>query len=98
MRLLVCFCFNNYSLIQKATIGIRFQSIGVKNTEENRRAYRQMLFSTDNILSKYISGIIVHPETLDEATDDGKSMISLITVSYLKCVLKAMYQCIIMLG
>jgi len=54
-----------------ATIGKRFSSIGVENTEENRRKYRQLLFTADNVVSQYISGVILFEETLGQKTDDG---------------------------
>ncbi|KAL7065051.1 hypothetical protein AAHC03_05099 [Spirometra sp. Aus1] len=62
-----------------STLGVRFKSIGLQNTPENRKAYRQVLFSADCSISRYISGIILHPETLEEATDNGTPLISLIT-------------------
>lgn len=43
---------------------------GVENTEENRRYYRQLLFTTAG-LGEYISGAIVFEETLFHKTDDG---------------------------
>lgn len=54
-----------------ATIGKRFASIGVENTEDNRRKYRQLLFTADNTVSQYISGVILYEETLGQKTDDG---------------------------
>jgi fructose-bisphosphate aldolase class I len=52
------------------TIEKRFDSIGVANTEENRRAYRQLLFTTSG-LGDHISGVILFDETINQATDDG---------------------------
>ncbi|MEM1243690.1 MAG: class I fructose-bisphosphate aldolase [Pseudomonadota bacterium] len=52
------------------TIKKRFDSIGIENTEENRRAYRELLFTTDN-LADYICGVICFEETLDQSTKDG---------------------------
>lgn len=52
------------------TIGQRFSSIGVENNEENRRAYRQLLFKTEG-LEEYISGVILYEETLYQKTDEG---------------------------
>lgn len=52
------------------TIGKRFDSIGVENNEENRRFYRQMLFTAPG-LGSYISGAICFEETLFHKTDDG---------------------------
>ena len=46
------------------TIGTRFQKINVENTEENRRAYRDLLFTSEGI-ENYISGVILFEETLD---------------------------------
>ncbi len=45
------------------TIGQRFSKINVENIEENRRAYRELLFTTEG-LENYISGIILFEETL----------------------------------
>jgi fructose-bisphosphate aldolase class I len=51
----------------------RFDSVGVKKNEENRRLYRKMLFETDDI-EKYIGGVILFEETLDQKTDDGVTL------------------------
>ncbi|HWS39790.1 MAG TPA: class I fructose-bisphosphate aldolase, partial [Arenimonas sp.] len=53
-----------------ATIKKRFDGVGVECTEENRRAYREMLLTTPN-LSDYISGAILYDETLRQKTKDG---------------------------
>ena len=45
------------------TIQKRFDTIGVENTEANRKAYREMLFTTSGI-EEYISGVILFDETL----------------------------------
>jgi fructose-bisphosphate aldolase class I len=52
------------------TIGQRFTKIGVENTEENRRKYRQMLFSAEGI-EQYVSGVILFEETLFQKDDNG---------------------------
>ncbi len=52
------------------TIEKRFQGIGVSSTEENRRAYRELLFSTKGI-SEYISGVILYDETIRQKSSDG---------------------------
>jgi len=52
------------------TIKKRFDGVGVECTEENRRAYREMLLTTPN-LGKYISGAILFDETLRQSTRDG---------------------------
>ena len=52
------------------TIKKRFDSIKVESTEENRRRYRELLFTTDGIESA-IGGVILYDETLRQATRDG---------------------------
>uniref|UniRef100_A0AC35UC57 Fructose-bisphosphate aldolase n=1 Tax=Rhabditophanes sp. KR3021 TaxID=114890 RepID=A0AC35UC57_9BILA len=53
----------------------RLESIGVESTEENRRVYRQMLFTADPQLDQYISGVILFDETFYQKTDDGTSFV-----------------------
>jgi len=53
------------------TIKARFDGIKVENTEENRRFYRELLFTTSEI-ENYISGVILFEETLYQKTSDGK--------------------------
>ncbi len=52
------------------TIEKRFKSISLQSTEENRRAYRDMLFSAAG-LGDYISGVILFDETLRQKSADG---------------------------
>jgi fructose-bisphosphate aldolase class I len=52
------------------TIGKRFTPIGLENNEENRRAYREMLFGTHGI-EHHISGVIFYEETLGQKNKDG---------------------------
>jgi fructose-bisphosphate aldolase, class I len=52
------------------TIKKRFDSIGVESTEDNRRAYREMLFSTEGV-EEYISGVILFDETIRQSAADG---------------------------
>jgi fructose-bisphosphate aldolase, class I len=52
------------------TIKKRFDSIGVESTEENRRAYRELLFATDGI-EEFISGVILFDETIRQSSSDG---------------------------
>ena len=56
------------------TVGKRLAGIGVENTEDNRKAYRGMLFTTEG-LGKYISGAILFEETLYQNHQDGESMV-----------------------
>src|SRR3954468_9433091 len=52
------------------TIKKRFDSIGVESTEDNRRAYRQMLFTAPGS-GDHISGVILFDETIRQSADDG---------------------------
>lgn len=52
------------------TITKRFEPLGIESTEENRRAYRQLLFTTDGI-GEHISGAILFDETIRQTSDDG---------------------------
>jgi fructose-bisphosphate aldolase, class I len=52
------------------TIERRFKSINVENTEENRRAYRDLLFSAKG-MGQYIGGVILYDETLRQKSADG---------------------------
>lgn len=53
------------------TIGKRFEEIaGIENTTENRRLYRQMLFTAQGC-EDYLSGAILDPETLYQKADHG---------------------------
>lgn len=62
------------------TIGKRFSSINVENVEENRRLYRQLLFTTSPELkvSDYISGVILYEETLFQKTDSGEPFVNVL--------------------
>jgi fructose-bisphosphate aldolase class I len=53
------------------TIKKRFDSIEVESTEENRRAYRELLFTTEGA-GEFISGVILYDETIRQSTADGK--------------------------
>ena len=53
-----------------ATIKKRFDSVGIECTEENRRAYREMLLTTPK-LGQHISGAILYDETLRQKTKSG---------------------------
>ncbi len=49
----------------------RFAALNIEQSEEMRRLYRQMLFTTPNV-AQYISGVIFYDETIRQTTDDGK--------------------------
>src|SRR2546428_12101052 len=53
-----------------STIKKRFDSISVESTEENRRAYRELLFTTEGA-EEFISGVILYDETIRQSSSDG---------------------------
>src|SRR5438270_359134 len=53
------------------TIKKRFDAIGVESTEENRRAYRDLLFTTEGV-EEYISGVILFDETIRQSGHDER--------------------------
>ena len=53
-----------------STIAKRFEAVGIPNTEENRRAYRELLLTTPK-LNEHISGAILFDETIRQSTKDG---------------------------
>ena len=52
------------------TIGKRFETINTESTEESRRRYREMLFTSEGA-NNYIGGVILFDETLRQSTSDG---------------------------
>jgi fructose-bisphosphate aldolase class I len=60
-----------------STIKRRFDAIGVENTEDNRRAYREMLFRTPRI-AEYISGVILYDETIRQKAADGTPFVKVL--------------------
>src|ERR1700761_5520906 len=53
-----------------STIKKRFDTIKLESTEENRRTYREMLFTAPSA-GEYISGVILYDETIRQKTKDG---------------------------
>jgi fructose-bisphosphate aldolase, class I len=60
------------------TIQKRFDKIGVSNTEDNRRDYRELLFRTEKAMREHISGVILFDETIRQKAKDGTSLVKLI--------------------
>jgi len=60
------------------TIKKRFDSIGVESTEDIRRGYREMLFTTAGA-EQYVSGVILFDETLRQNAANGTSFSKLLT-------------------
>ncbi len=52
------------------TIKKRLDSIGVESNEDNRRAYRELLFTTEG-MEEFISGVILYDETIRQTAEDG---------------------------
>jgi fructose-bisphosphate aldolase class I len=59
------------------TIKKRFDSISVESTEQNRRDYREMLFTAQGI-GDYISGVILFDETIRQQASDGTSLVKVL--------------------
>jgi fructose-bisphosphate aldolase, class I len=62
------------------TIKKRFDSISLESTEDNRRAYREMLFTTKG-LGDHISGVILYDETIRQNSSTGEPLTKLLTDS-----------------
>ncbi|XP_074414120.1 fructose-bisphosphate aldolase A isoform X11 [Zonotrichia albicollis] len=54
------------------SIAKRLSSVGAENTEENRRWYRQLLFTADKRVEPCIGGVILFHETMYQKADDGR--------------------------
>jgi fructose-bisphosphate aldolase class I len=52
------------------TITKRFKAVGIESTDESRRQYRNLLFTAPDA-DKYLAGVILFEETLDQKGDDG---------------------------
>lgn len=61
-----------------ATIARRFEPFSIEPSEESRRRYRQMLFTTPGMM-QYISGVILFDETLRQRADDGRRFVDILT-------------------
>lgn len=61
-----------------ATIGKRFDTIGLASSETSRRDYREMLFRADEAMKSHISGVILYEETLFQAAADGTPFVEII--------------------
>ena len=60
------------------TIKRRFDAIGVENTEDNRRDYRELLFRSKEAMSEFVSGVILYDETIWQKAKDGTPLVTLI--------------------
>ncbi|MBI4426897.1 MAG: fructose-bisphosphate aldolase class I [Candidatus Magasanikbacteria bacterium] len=59
------------------TIGKRFAKINVENIEENRRIYRELLFTTPN-MGEFISGVILYDETIRQRASGGHTFVTVL--------------------
>ncbi len=59
------------------TIGRRFSAVGIESTEETRRAYRDMLFTTPGI-GEFLSGVILFDETIRQSSSDGTPFVEVL--------------------
>ena len=57
------------------TIGKHLESIGVENIPENRREWREIMFTSEGEWEKYIGGVILFEEQLYQKTESGKDLI-----------------------
>jgi fructose-bisphosphate aldolase class I len=71
-----------------ASIEKRFDSIGIESTEANRRAYRDMLFTTPGA-EEFISGVILFDETIRQRALDGRPFPELLHANGLLVGIKA---------
>ena len=69
------------------TCGKRLDAIGVENTEDNRRSYRELLVTTPG-LGEYISGAILFEETLYQKCSTGKTMVEELAAQGIKSGIK----------
>ncbi|MBL7036611.1 fructose-bisphosphate aldolase class I [Candidatus Microgenomates bacterium] len=57
-----------------STIEIQFKNVGITSTPQLNRVYRQMLVTTPE-LNEFISGIILHDETVNQQLDSGEGFV-----------------------
>jgi fructose-bisphosphate aldolase, class I len=62
----------------EGTIARRFQGVGIPNTEENRRDYRELFFTAPDI-AQFISGVILFDETIRQASHDGTRFVDVLS-------------------
>ncbi|MCH7642557.1 MAG: fructose-bisphosphate aldolase class I [Chloroflexi bacterium] len=59
------------------TMTRRLQSIGVESTGDSRRAWRELMFTSDGF-GEYISGVILYDETIRQSSDDGRRLVDIL--------------------
>ncbi|EGR34602.1 hypothetical protein IMG5_006010 [Ichthyophthirius multifiliis] len=69
------------------TIGKKFTSVGIDNTESNRQAYRDLMFHTPG-LEQHISGVILYSETAKQNDLSGKKFVQVLKEKDILCGIK----------
>ncbi|WUR03921.1 fructose-bisphosphate aldolase A (ALDOA) [Vairimorpha necatrix] len=59
------------------SIGEKFKKFNIENTEENRKNFRELLFTSDH-LEKYIGGVILNEETFSQKTNKDESLVDIL--------------------
>ena len=57
------------------SIAKKFEGVGIENTENNRRKYRELFFTAPDV-EKYISGVILYEETAKQLAPNGQNFVS----------------------
>jgi len=60
------------------TCNERFENVGIPQTEETRRSYRELIVTTPG-LGEFISGVILYDETIRQSRKDGTPFVKVIT-------------------
>jgi fructose-bisphosphate aldolase class I len=60
------------------TLTKRFDTLGIKSTEQSRRAYREMLFTSPGA-AEFISGVIMYDETIRQKSSSGAALVEALT-------------------
>jgi fructose-bisphosphate aldolase class I len=61
------------------TLTKRFDTLGIKSTEQSRRTYREMLFTSPGA-AEFISGVIMYDETIRQKNSGGAPLAEALTV------------------
>lgn len=75
---ILCNNINTLAVFITGSMAKRLAQVGVENTEENRRQYRQILFSADDRINSCLGGVIFFHETLYQHSDNGVAFVKLI--------------------
>ena len=60
------------------TLTRRFDTLGIPSTEQSRRTYREMLFTSPGG-AEFISGVIMQDETIRQKSSDGRPLVEVLT-------------------